>query len=106
MQEAVLFFLSNKIISIFNLIIGIIFIIFFVYFYLGREGRDERGRGIFATSCFYAMVAFVLFSHIFIPFVWGIITVSSGALLNALQLLLNFVFLIHIVSTLILRKIR
>jgi len=87
-------------------VVSVVLIICFIYLYLSKNGRDERGREIFAFASFISLILFLVLTHLFGIFIASFFpaTISIFAIAHLLQLLLNIVLLVHIISTFILHK--
>jgi len=106
-MDSISWVMENRIIAMLSLVLSIMQLICFFYLYLSKNGADERGRGIFATASFIALVTFLILVNLF----GGMIsffppTLSIFSVAHILTAFFNIVLLAHIVSTLILRKLR
>lgn len=87
--------------------LGVALTVLFIYLFFCKSGRDERGRGIFAISSFIALCAFFLVVNISPGGLLGEDALTSWkALRSFIVHLYTFVLLVHLIATLILRKIR
>lgn len=80
---------------------------YFILF-LGKNGRDERGRSIFGTACLIGMMAFLISIYIFafIPSIVNAAISSFYTFIQFLQILYNIILLIQVVATVILRRLK
>lgn len=99
-------FLENKNFATLELILGFILLACFIYFYIEKNGRDERGRSIFAKASFIALISFMVLVNIFANAISLLpIKLTAFTVTHMLQILFNIVLLIHIFATLIFRKL-
>lgn len=87
------------------LVLCLVFFVFFVAYALSKEGRDERGRAVMGTACFYGAVGLFIAMNIFTQFTY---TVTSNVVIftNSIRLVFITFFLTVDVTILILRKLR
>lgn len=97
--------LRNRALNIFSFIFGCVVTVVMLIFYFGKLGRDERGRGIFATSCLIAILALLVLLNIYTA-LYRIIISDVAIFMHTTQILYNMVVLIQIISTIILRRVR
>lgn len=79
--------------------------VLFAGYAVSKEGRDEHGRLILGTACFYGIIALFIFINILMGFsnsVMENIIVFS----NSLRLMYNGFLLVVLISIAILRKIK
>lgn len=88
-----------------NGIFGFILLGFFIYFYFSKEGKDERGRGLIATSTFVSYIAMFLILNIFTMRL-SFFMDNWNRMMNMIQTIYTLFLLIADISLLILRKIR
>lgn len=95
---------STTIVPIFALLCIVFFVLFVVYA-LSKEGRDEHGRAILGTACFYGTIVLFIAMNIFTQFTY---TVTSNVTIftNSIRLVFIAFFLTVDISIVILRKIR
>lgn len=79
-------------------------ILFFAYC-LSKEGRDEHGRTIIGTACFYGIIAMFIFMNILSYFMYTAIE-NIVIFANALRLVYDGFLIVVLISILVLRKIR
>ena len=79
--------------------------LFFVGYAVSREGRDEHGRAILGSACFYGAIALFIAMNIFTQFTY---TVTSNVIIftNSIRLVFLAFFLLVDIVVLVLRKIR
>ena len=79
--------------------------LFFVGYAVSREGRDEHGRAILGSACFYGAIALFIAMNIFTQFTY---TVTSNVIIftNSIRLVFLAFFLVVDIVVLVLRKIR
>ena len=79
--------------------------LFFVWYAVSREGRDEHGRAILGSACFYGAIALFIAMNIFTQFTY---TVTSNVIIftNSIRLVFLAFFLLVDIVVLILRKIQ
>ena len=86
---------------------GLCFLSFvlFVVYDLSKEGRDEHGRAILGTACFYGAIVLFVSMNIFTLFTY---TVTSNVIIfsNSIRLVFIAFFLTVDIAVAILRKIR
>ncbi len=77
----------------------------FIIYALSKEGRDEHGRAILGTSCFYGAIVLFITMNIFTQFTY---TVTSNVIIfsNSIRLVFISFFLTVDIAIAILRKIR
>lgn len=77
----------------------------FVIYALSKEGRDEHGRAILGTACFYGAIVLFVSMNIFTQFTY---TVISNVIIfsNSIRLVFTSFFLTVDIAIAILRKIR
>lgn len=105
MMELIKMFLENKTILFISAWLTFPLSITFIYLYFRKNGRDERGRGIFATSCFIAMCLLLVLINlmsIFSDEIFG----NPQMVRSIFVHLYNLVLIVHLASTAILGKIR
>ena len=85
------------------LVLCLVFFVFFVAYALSKEGRDERGRAVMGTACFYGAVGLFIAMNIFTQFTY---TVTSNVVIFTIRLVFITFFLTVDVAILILRKLR
>lgn len=79
--------------------------ILFLWYAISKEGRDEHGRAILGTACFYGIIALLVFINILMyhtRFVMGNDIVFS----NSIRLMFNAFLLVVLISIAILRKVK
>lgn len=86
-------------------VLCIIFFLFFVVYALSKEGRDEHGRAILGSACFYGAIVLFVSMNIFSQFTY---TVTSNVIIfsNSIRLVFISFFLTVDIAIVILRKIR
>lgn len=100
-------FLESRTIGLIGMFFGFFILAYFIYLYVGKDGRDERGRGIFAKASFIALLSFLVLLNVFAALIaFNFSSLSTWAIMNVLQVLFNTVLLIHVIATLIFMKIR
>ena len=86
---------------------GLCFLSFvlFVIYALSKEGRDEHGRAIMGSACFYGAIVLFVAINIFTQFTY---TVTSNVVIfsNSIRLVFLSFFLTADIAILILRKLR
>lgn len=95
---------SDRMVPIFA-VLCIIFFLFFVVYALSKEGRDEHGRAILGSACFYGAIVLFVSMNIFSQFTY---TVTSNVIIfsNSIRLVFISFFLTVDIAIVILRKIR
>ena len=95
---------SDRMVPIFA-VLCIIFFLFFVVHALPKEGRDEHGRAILGSACFYGAIVLFVSMNIFSQFTY---TVTSNVIIfsNSIRLVFISFFLTVDIAIVILRKIR
>lgn len=86
---------------------GITFVttILFIWYAVSKEGRDEHGRAILGTACFYGILALIVFINILMAYS-NSVRVNIIVFSNSIRLMYNGFLLVVLVSIAILRKIR
>lgn len=79
-------------------------VLFFAYT-LSKEGRDEHGRAIIGTACFYGIIGIIIFMNILTFYMYYVIQ-SIAVFANAIRLVYDGFMLVTIISIAVLRKIR
>lgn len=79
--------------------------VLFVAYVVSKEGRDEHGRAIIGTSCFYGSIALFVFMNIASYYMYHIIE-NVVIFANTLRLMYNGFLLVVLISIAVLRKIR
>lgn len=79
--------------------------ILFVWYAVSKEGRDEHGRSILGTACFYGAIALFIFMNITSFYMYHIIE-NVIIFANTLRLMYNGFLLVILISIAILRKIK
>lgn len=104
-MEFIISILENQTMLHVSSVLTIIFTIILVFLFFHKNGRDERGRGIFATACFIAICVYIILTNA--------ITALPAYILNSPQMLKGFIFLscnivlfIQIICTLIISKFK
>ena len=79
--------------------------LFFVGYAVSREGRDEHGRAILGSACFYGAIALFIAMNIFTQFTY---TVTSNVIIftNSIRLVFLAFFLLLDIMVVVFRKIR
>lgn len=97
--------LNNIIVAYIFLGFSILSFALFIIYALSKEGRDEHGRAILGTACFYGAIVLFITMNIFTQFTY---TVTSNAIIfsNSIRLVFISFFLTVDISIAILRKIR
>ena len=87
------------------LVLCLVFFVFFVAYALSKEGRDERGRAVMGTACFYGAVGLFIAMNIFTQFTY---TVTSNVVIvtNSIRLVVITFFVPGGGAIVILRKLR
>lgn len=95
---------SSKIVPILAVLCIIAFIGFVIYA-VTKEGRDEHGRAIMGSACFYGAIVLFVAINIFTQFTY---TVTSNMVIfsNSIRLVFLSFFLTVDIAILILRKLR
>lgn len=86
---------------------GVTFVttILFIWYAVSKEGRDEHGRAILGTACFYGIIALIVFINILMAYsnsVRANILIFS----NSMRLMFNGFLIVVLISIAILRKTR
>lgn len=105
MADLIYNFLNSDKIVLALAVLCIVFFIFFVVYALSKEGRDEHGRAILGSACFYGAIVLFASMNIFSQFTY---TVTSNVIIfsNSIRLVfISFFFTVDLVIA-ILRKIR
>lgn len=79
--------------------------ILFIVYAVSKEGRDEHGRAIIGTSCFYGSIALFVFMNIASYYMHHIIE-NVVIFANSLRLIYNGFLLVVLILIAILRKIK
>lgn len=86
-------------------IVTILLTILFFAYALSKEGRDEHGKAIIGTACFYGIIGIIVFMNIPTYYMYHVIQ-SIAVFANAIRLVYDGFMLVTIISIAILRKIR
>lgn len=105
MADLIYNFLNSDKIVLALAVLCIVFFIFFVVYALSKEGRDEHGRAILGSACFYGAIVLFVSMNIFSQFTY---TVTSNVIIfsNSIRLVFISFFLTVDIAIVILRKIR
>lgn len=105
MADLIYNFLNRDKIVLALAVLCIVFFIFFVVYALSKEGRDEHGRAILGSACFYGAIVLFVSMNIFSQFTY---TVTSNVIIfsNSIRLVFISFFLTVDIAIVILRKIR
>ncbi|MFR3790621.1 MAG: hypothetical protein ACLTWO_01665 [Blautia massiliensis (ex Durand et al. 2017)] len=106
-------FLSDRQVTLVNMVVGVLLFIVLLFLFFRRNSRDERGRKIIGKASIAALVCFAicatLFSH-YMQYV-AVQQSSGGALVldamlavNAVQLIFNITVVVEIAGILILSR--
>ncbi len=97
--------LNNRISVYFIWGFCILSFVLFIIYALSKEGRDEHGKAILGTSCFYGAIVLFITMNIFTQFTY---TVTSNVIIfsNSIRLVFISFFLTVDIAIAILRKIR
>lgn len=82
-----------------------VLLVIFIYLYVRKKGRDERERGIFATASFIALCVYFAIVNLSTALGEEVLT-SWKALRSIIVHTATIVLLVHLIATLILKKIR
>lgn len=77
--------------------------VLFIWYAVSKEGRDEHGRAILGTACFYGIIALIIFMNIFSYYSYHIVG-NVIILSNSIRLMFNGFLLVVLISIAILRK--
>lgn len=86
-------------------VLTVINTILFIVYAVSKEGRDEHGRAIIGTSCFYGSIALLVFMNIASYYMYHIIE-NVVIFANSLRLIYNGFLLVVLILIAILRKIK
>lgn len=79
-------------------------ILFFAYTF-SKEGRDEHGRAIIGTACFYGIIGIIVLMNILTFYMYDVIE-NVAVFANSIRLVYDGFMLITVISIAVLRKIR
>lgn len=97
--------MNNTIFAYFLWGLTFVTIILFIGYAVSKEGRDEHGRSILGTACFYGVIALIIFINILMAYSNSVrenIIVFS----NSIRLMFNGFLIVVLISIAVLRKRR
>ena len=77
--------------------------VLFISYALSKEGRDEHGRAILGTACFYGIIAFIIFINILTYYTYSVME-NPIVFSNSVRLVFNGFLLVVLISIAILRR--
>ena len=77
----------------------------FIIYAVSKEGRDEHGRAILGTACFYGAIALFVFMNITSYYMYHVIE-NIIIFANTLRLMYNGFLMVVLISIAILRKVK
>lgn len=75
----------------------------FIWYAVSKEGRDEHGRAILGTACFYGIIALIIFINILMAYS-NSVRENIIFFSNSIRLMYNGFLIIVLISIAILRK--
>lgn len=86
---------------------GVTFVttILFIWYAVSKEGRDEHGKAILGTSCFYGIIALFIFINILMAYSNSVMS-NIIFFSNSIRLMFNGFLIVVLVSIAVLRKTR
>ncbi len=97
--------LDNVVFLRINGVFGFILLGVFIYFYFSKEGKDERGRGLLATSTFISFIAMFVIMNAFTMNLKFFMD-NWTRMMNMIQIMYTLFLLIADIAFLILKKIK
>lgn len=79
--------------------------ILFILYAVSKEGRDEHGRAILGTACFYGIIALIVFINILMAYSNSVIE-NIIIFSNSIRLVFNGFLIVVLISIAILRKVK
>lgn len=95
--------MSNMALAYFLQALALITTVLFIVYAVSKEGRDEHGRAILGTACFYGIIALLIFMNITSYYMYHVIE-NIIIFANTLRLMYNGFLLVVLISIAILRK--
>lgn len=89
----------------FLLVLTVVTTVIFILYVISKEGRDEHGKAIIGTACFYGIIALFIFMNIFSYYIYHVVG-NVALLANSIRLMFNGFLLVVLISIAILRKIK
>lgn len=86
---------------------GVTFVttILFIWYAVSKEGRDEHGKAILGTSCFYGIIALFIFINILMAYSNSVMS-TIIFFSNSIRLMFNGFLIVVLISIAVLRKTR
>lgn len=86
---------------------GVTFVttILFIWYAVSKEGRDEHGKAILGTSCFYGIIALFIFINILMAYSNSVMS-TIIFFSNSIRLMFNAFLIVVLISIAVLRKTR
>ena len=107
-------FLSNRQMTLINMVIGAVLFVLLLIVFFSRTSRDERGRKIIGKASIIALICFGLFATILSHYMQsvavqnasdvGTVMVNAYLAVNGLQLVYNVTIAIEIIGILLFKR--
>lgn len=95
--------MNNMSFTWFMWILTIVTTFSFIGYAISKEGRDEHGRAILGTACFYGIIALLVFINILMGFTNSVME-NIIVFSNSMRLMFNTFLFVVLISIAILRK--
>lgn len=104
-------FLSNRQLTLVNMLIGVILFVLLLIVFFTKTSRDERGKKIIGKASIIALICFGLFATVLSHYMQSVVIPNGASVMidaylavNGLQLVYNVTILIEIVGILIFKR--
>ena len=105
-------FLSNRQMTLINMVIGAVLFVLLLIVFFSRTSRDERGRKIIGKASIIALICFGLFATILSHYMQSVavqnasdvVMVNAYLAVNGLQLVYNVTIAIEIIGILLFKR--